>query len=711
MKYSMHQQYYDGSLPGSICTMTEEYNSGTTAVGYCIGGQGVEACVPHGGMFIHDGIMTPALSSSRKILCQVCGALSSGLHFGVFTCEGCKCFYRRSIKEGANYACAKDRNCDITMETRNSCRFCRFQKCLALGMSKEGIKLGRRPKVDSDVFQQGFYHAGEMDMLHSHGQQTYSWPGTDHLDAHFSATFKSEPAFIDLDGRVKDGYGEQPVMNYSMKREAYTTCDQHNGLHYPHQGSYLMPGQQHSSNTGVASPGRDQYEQAYGSPMESAIHAQQQHMYLPPDVPSHPHHSTPMSNPVPILHNPTPHPPSAQSRIEHGAARSWTAELSPTSSMSSGSEEAWEGTVYQANHPSSVTLTLPEVHSGAVAAMAYANLYRGKTDSPSSTSSSISTSERSKEDENAVLKKPSEMSFSLASETERGSRSYTELVPRKNNQKIDSVMQSVGERHESYANKLQAMQTSMALSPKPASPACGSRNDNNYNKNEAWVGHPDGRQQSGMNRGGSGAFSNLSHPGGLLKKGENKDEHKGDMQGDLLHNIMTYFLQLKMDVVAQWKVYCSKISSNDSADFNWKEVESFVNTTYEITNCIRNYVHKVLGLAQQNCGSGIELVWTSLAVVVKTCLLLDMSTHGQLKARGGQESPQLLKEEAVCISILALFSSVALSERNVLSEACQWICRVARDYLKEKCKTEERFQQVTQLLQGDSTAMLITSPS
>ena len=49
-----------------------------------------------------------------------------------------QCFYRRSIKEGANYACAKDRNCDITMETRNSCRFCRFQKCLTLGMSKEG---------------------------------------------------------------------------------------------------------------------------------------------------------------------------------------------------------------------------------------------------------------------------------------------------------------------------------------------------------------------------------------------------------------------------------------------------------------------------------------------------------------------------------------------------------------------------------------------
>ncbi|XP_006815259.1 uncharacterized protein LOC102809332 [Saccoglossus kowalevskii] len=88
-------------------------------------------------------------SPTSKIACQVCGDISSGLHFGVYTCEGCKCFYRRSIREGAHYMCSKTNNCNMTPDTRNSCRYCRFYRCLALGMSPEGIKLGRRPKLDT----------------------------------------------------------------------------------------------------------------------------------------------------------------------------------------------------------------------------------------------------------------------------------------------------------------------------------------------------------------------------------------------------------------------------------------------------------------------------------------------------------------------------------------------------------------------------------
>ncbi|XP_070571598.1 uncharacterized protein [Ptychodera flava] len=95
---------------------------------------------------------SPTVSSTTSpngsISCQVCGDTSSGLHFGVYTCEGCKCFYRRSIREGARYICSKSGNCCITADTRNTCRYCRFYRCLALGMSPEGIKLGRRPKLE-----------------------------------------------------------------------------------------------------------------------------------------------------------------------------------------------------------------------------------------------------------------------------------------------------------------------------------------------------------------------------------------------------------------------------------------------------------------------------------------------------------------------------------------------------------------------------------
>ncbi|XP_074663074.1 uncharacterized protein LOC141915447 [Tubulanus polymorphus] len=81
------------------------------------------------------------------IPCKVCGAPSSGFHFGAITCEGCKGFFRRTIKErdSFRYSCAKGANCQITLATRNICKFCRYQKCLDAGMTPDGSRIGRQP--------------------------------------------------------------------------------------------------------------------------------------------------------------------------------------------------------------------------------------------------------------------------------------------------------------------------------------------------------------------------------------------------------------------------------------------------------------------------------------------------------------------------------------------------------------------------------------
>ncbi len=42
--------------------------------------------------------------------------------------------------------CVYGGNCEINVRTRNRCQYCRIKKCLRLGMSKGGIKLGRRSK-------------------------------------------------------------------------------------------------------------------------------------------------------------------------------------------------------------------------------------------------------------------------------------------------------------------------------------------------------------------------------------------------------------------------------------------------------------------------------------------------------------------------------------------------------------------------------------
>ncbi|GMT20703.1 hypothetical protein PFISCL1PPCAC_12000 [Pristionchus fissidentatus] len=74
------------------------------------------------------------------VACKVCGDKSSGVHYGVITCEGCKGFFRRSQQSVTNFACNFQRHCEINRTTRNRCQYCRLQKCLSLGMSRDVTK-------------------------------------------------------------------------------------------------------------------------------------------------------------------------------------------------------------------------------------------------------------------------------------------------------------------------------------------------------------------------------------------------------------------------------------------------------------------------------------------------------------------------------------------------------------------------------------------
>ena len=82
--------------------------------------------------------------------CMICSDRASGFHYGVLACEGCKGFFKRICKEPNEMQnkrhCVYGGNCDINLRTRNRCQYCRIQKCIQLGMSKDGIKLGRRSR-------------------------------------------------------------------------------------------------------------------------------------------------------------------------------------------------------------------------------------------------------------------------------------------------------------------------------------------------------------------------------------------------------------------------------------------------------------------------------------------------------------------------------------------------------------------------------------
>ncbi|GAU92736.1 hypothetical protein RvY_04780 [Ramazzottius varieornatus] len=110
---------------------------------------------------LHTVMSTNIKAQIEIIPCKVCGDKSSGVHYGVITCEGCKGFFRRSQSATVNYQCPRNRNCIVDRVNRNRCQYCRLQKCLRLGMSRDAVKFGRmskkqREKVEAEVT----YHRG-----------------------------------------------------------------------------------------------------------------------------------------------------------------------------------------------------------------------------------------------------------------------------------------------------------------------------------------------------------------------------------------------------------------------------------------------------------------------------------------------------------------------------------------------------------------------
>ncbi|NXV88000.1 RORG protein, partial [Calonectris borealis] len=92
----------------------------------------------------------PPAAHIEVIPCKICGDKSSGIHYGVITCEGCKGFFRRSQQSSLSYACSRQQNCPIDRASRNRCQHCRLQKCLRLGMSRDAVKFGRMSKKQRD---------------------------------------------------------------------------------------------------------------------------------------------------------------------------------------------------------------------------------------------------------------------------------------------------------------------------------------------------------------------------------------------------------------------------------------------------------------------------------------------------------------------------------------------------------------------------------